>query len=127
MHEVGIMTGVLDAVEETAKQAGASRVLKITLAIGDMTEIIDDSLMFAHEILSEGTMCEGSELIINKVTPKSLCLDCGNEFSHDRFHLACPACGSYSTSLLEGRDMRIENIEVDLPEGDGEEVEGHAN
>lgn len=120
MHEVGIMTGVLDAVEQTAKQAGASRVLKITLAIGEMTEVIDDSLMFAHEILTEGTMCEGSELIINKIMPKSLCLDCGSEFAHDRFHLQCPECGSFATSLLEGRDLRIENIEVDLPEDEKE-------
>lgn len=127
MHEVGIMTGVLEAVEKTASQAGATRVLKITLGIGDMTEVIEDSLRFAHEVLTEGTICEGSELIINTITPRSLCLDCGCEFSHDRFHLACPECGSYSTSLLAGRDLRIENIEVDLPETDEEESDSHAN
>lgn len=119
------MTGVIDAVNETATKAGATRVLKITLAIGDMTEVIEDSLRFAHEILSEGTLSEGSELVINTVTPKSLCLDCGNEFSHDRFHLQCPKCESYATQLIAGRDLRIENIEVDLP--DKEEGTSHEN
>lgn len=121
------MTGVLDAVGEAANKAGATRVIKITLAIGDMTEVIEDSLRFAHEVLSEGTICEGSELVINFITPKSLCLDCGTEFSHDRFHLACPNCGGYSTSLLCGRDMRIENIEVDIPDKGNAGDDSHAN
>lgn len=42
MHELGIMTGVLQAVEESAKQAGSEKVLKISLSVGVMTEAIED-------------------------------------------------------------------------------------
>ena len=116
MHELGIMTGVMDAVEQTAAQAGATKVLKVVLSIGEMTEAIEDSLRFAFEVLTEGTMSEGAELEINMVTPRSLCLDCGAEYEHDRFHMMCPKCGSYATQLIAGREMQIDSIEVDLPD-----------
>ncbi len=116
MHELGIMTGVMEAVDQSARQAGALKVLKVTLSIGEMTEAIEDSLRFAFEVLTEGTMSEGAELVINMVKPKSRCLDCGNEYEHDRFHMACPACGGFSTELLAGRELQIDSIEVDLPD-----------
>ena len=116
MHEMSIITGVIDAVVPSAEQAGATRVLAITLRIGDMTEVVDEALDFAFEALTEGTLCEGAELIVNKVHPSSLCFECGNEFDHDRFHRACPQCGSYETRLVAGKELEIESIEVDLPE-----------
>ena len=34
MHELGIMTGVMDAVTKSAHDAGADKVLKVTLSVG---------------------------------------------------------------------------------------------
>ena len=116
MHEMSIVAGVLDAVVPSAQQAGAERVLAITLKIGDMTEVVDEALEFAFEALTEGSICEGAELVVNKVHPRSVCFECGTEFDHDRFHRKCPNCDSYETQLVAGREMEIESIEVDLPE-----------
>jgi len=116
MHEMSIVSGVIDAVVPSAEQAGATRVLAITLRIGDMTEVVDEALEFAFEALTEGTICEGAQLVVSKVHPRSLCFECGNEFDHDRFHRVCPACGSYETRLVAGKEMEIESIEVDLPD-----------
>lgn len=122
MHELGIMTGVLQAVEESAKQAGSERVLKISLSVGVMTEAIEDALRFAFEALSEGTMCESAELEITMIPPVSICAECGNEYEHDRFHMLCPECGSSFTQLIQGKELQIDSIEVDLPD-DGEDAE----
>ena len=116
MHEMGIVSGVLDAVTASARDAGADKVLKITLRIGEMTEVVDEALTFAFEALTEGTMCEGAKLEVIKVAPRSFCLECFEEFDHDRFHRICPSCGSYETQLLEGRELSIESIEVDIPD-----------
>lgn len=116
MHELGIMTGVMDAVTKTAKDAGALKVLKVTLSVGVMTEAIEDALRFAFEAITEGTMCEGAELVINMVQPRSHCLECGVEYEHDRFHMLCPECGSLATELIAGRELQIDSIEVDLPD-----------
>lgn len=116
MHEMGIMAGVLDAVRRSAEDAGATRVLSVSLSIGQMTEAIEEILVFAWEALTEGTICEGSELKVNMVAPRSLCPECGTEFEHDRFHRACPNCGNALTELVAGREMQLDSIEVDLPD-----------
>lgn len=116
MHEMSIVAGVLDAVVPSAQEAGAQRVLAISLRIGDMTEVVDEALEFAFEALTEGTLCEGAKLNVTKVHPRSVCFECGNEFDHDRFHRSCPSCNSYETQLLCGRELEIESIEVDLPD-----------
>lgn len=116
MHEMGIIAGVIDSVVPAAEQAGALCVLSISLRIGDMTEVVDEALEFAFEALTEGTICEGAELVFTKVHPRSLCFECGAEFDHDRFHRSCPSCGSFETKVTRGREMEIESIEVDLPD-----------
>lgn len=116
---MGIMTGVMDAVTASAKQAGATRVLKVSLSVGEMTEAIEDALVFAFEALSEQreyALCEGAELDITMVKPKSRCLECGAEYEHDRFHMLCPECNSFATELIAGRELQIDSIEVDLPD-----------
>ena len=113
MHELGIMTGVLDAVQTSARQAGADRVLKVSLSVGEMTEAIEDALRFAFEALSEQqeyALCAGAELDIVMVRPRSRCLECGAEYDHDRFHMLCPECGSFATELVAGRELQIDSI-----------------
>ena len=116
MHEMSIVAGVMDTVLASAKAAGATRVTAVSLRIGDMTEIVREALDFAFEVVTEGTMCEGAELQVERVLPRSFCLECYNEWEHDRFHRQCPACGSYETTLLAGRELEITGIEVDLPD-----------
>ena len=106
MHELGIMTGVLESAEEAAKNAGADKVLKISLSVGVMTEAIEDVLRFAFDALSEGTIFEGCVLEITMIQPVSICLDCGNE------------CGSPFLQLIQGKELRIDSIEVDVPDKD---------
>ena len=117
MHELGIMTGVMDSVKEAAHDAGATRLLEVTLSVGEMTEAIEDALQFAFEVLCEGDpFTEGAKLNVCMVRPKSICLECGTEYEHDRFHMFCPQCDSFATELIAGRELQIDSIEVDLPE-----------
>lgn len=121
MHELGIMTGVMDAVTKSAHDAGAGKVLKVTLSVGEMTECIQDALEFAFEALTEDDpFVRDAELTINMIKPKSRCLECGAEFEHDRFHMFCPECDSFATELLAGRELQIDSIEVDIPDDEEE-------
>lgn len=119
LHELGIMTSVLDAVKASAREAGATSVLKVSMSVGEMTEAIGDALFFAFEALTESDpLMQGAKLSIVTVKPKSHCLECGAEYEHDRFHMLCPECGSFATELLAGRELQIDSIEVDIPEDD---------
>jgi hydrogenase nickel incorporation protein HypA/HybF len=82
-----------------------------------MTEAIPDALQFAFEALCEGDdFLQGAVLDVRMVAPKSICLECGEEYTHDRFHMFCPKCDSFATELIEGRELNIDSIEVDLPD-----------
>lgn len=121
MHELGIMTGVVDSVTQAARHNGATKILKVSLAVGEMTEAIEDALQFAFEALTDrDPFFEGAELCITMVEPRSRCLECGTEFAHDRFHVTCPACGGFA-ELIQGKDLRIESIEVDIPEDESDD------
>ncbi len=121
MHELGIMTGVMDAANQAAHDAGAVKLLGITLSVGEMTEAIEDALQFAFEALTEDDpFTAGATLTIHMIRPKSICLECGHEYEHDRFHMFCPVCDSFATELIAGRELQIDSIEVDLPDDDEE-------
>ncbi|MDR2109079.1 MAG: hydrogenase maturation nickel metallochaperone HypA [Coriobacteriales bacterium] len=113
MHEMSLMQGVLDAVEKTAREAGAASVVEVRLTIGTMAEVEPDALRFAFEVLTDDTLCAGAKLEIAEVEPRSRCLQCGEEFAHDRFHRACPACDALATELIAGREMYVSSIEIE--------------
>ncbi len=118
MHEMGLIAGILESVIPAAQDAGAERITKVSLSIGEMTEVIEDVMVFAFEALTEGTLAEGAQLDLTIIAPRSVCLECGKEFDHDRLHVKCPECGSAFTQLLQGKELQVDSIEVDLPDED---------
>ena len=118
MHEMGITQEVLAAVLDASEAAGATRVNLVRLTVGELTEVVPDALQFAWECLTPGTLAEGAILEIRETPGRSACMVCGTEFEHDRFDRRCTAegCGSFSTQELSGRELRIDDIDVDLPD-----------
>jgi hydrogenase nickel incorporation protein HypA/HybF len=115
MHEFGLMQSVLENVEASARKAGAERVTEIRLVVGEMREVVPETMEFAFEALAPDTLSADARLTVTRVSPRSRCLQCGQSFEHDRFHWACPACDSLATELLAGRELYIDAIEVDIP------------
>lgn len=113
---MSVVSGILTASVETAARMDAVRIKEVHVRIGDLTEIVDDAMYFAFEALTPGTLAEGAKLLITHVQARSECVECGTSFEHGRFDVECPECGSYFCSLVEGRELEIESIEVDLPE-----------
>ncbi len=114
MHEMSIVSGILESVRPFAREAGAERVCTVNLRIGDMREVVPEALELAWEVLcEEDPLTEGCAFTVEEVHPRSRCLACGEEFAHDRFHLRCPVCGSRETSLVAGRELDIVSIEIE--------------
>lgn len=67
MHEYHIVEKIVNQAAEKAKSEGASRVTKITLALGELSGFAESSVRLYFETISEGTAAEGAELIINPI------------------------------------------------------------
>lgn len=114
MHEIGIVSGILTTVTQTAREAGASRVVCVSLRIGIMCEVVPESLSLAWEVLCEDDpLTVGAKLKVEGIRPQSRCLVCGEAFEHDRFHVRCPECGSANTHLEHGRELDIVSMEIE--------------
>lgn len=117
MHELGLMTGVVDAATKAARDAGARRLLEVRLSIGEANEAVEDALRFAFDALvATDPFTEGATLDLTMIRPRSICLECGEEFEHDLYERFCPACDSFATELVAGRELQIDSIEVDMPD-----------
>ena len=64
MHEFGIATGILDAVQKEAAMHRPARAVKVGVRIGAMAGIDPESLSFCFEALVKGTDLEPLELAI---------------------------------------------------------------
>jgi len=53
MHELSITQGMLEIVLRHAQQARAQRITQIHLVIGDLSSIVDDSVQFYFDFISQ--------------------------------------------------------------------------
>ncbi|MGB2705592.1 MAG: hydrogenase maturation nickel metallochaperone HypA [Candidatus Omnitrophota bacterium] len=64
MHEYHIVEKIVNQAAEKTKSEGASRITKITLALGELSGFAESSVRLYFETISVGTAAEGAELII---------------------------------------------------------------
>ncbi|MHB8079684.1 MAG: hydrogenase maturation nickel metallochaperone HypA [Candidatus Krumholzibacteriia bacterium] len=115
MHELPITEGILDLVLDHAARAGAARVTAVHLVIGELSGFVADSVRFCWDLVSEGTRAQGAVLQFRRVPLRLACRDCGGLFAPDGVSFDCPACGSGATGVAEGREFRVESIDIEDP------------
>lgn len=114
MHELSIITNVLDTATTAAKAQHAIKLKKVNLRIGVYKEVVDDILQFSYHLLADDDeFTKDSELVVEYVQPSSICPDCGHEWEHDMFHRACPKCGCDYGTLVHGSELEISSIEIE--------------
>ncbi|MBN2158540.1 MAG: hydrogenase maturation nickel metallochaperone HypA [Spirochaetes bacterium] len=114
MHELSIMSNVLDIVLEHAKKNGAARVVKVNLRIGHLSDIIPDWAQTYFDMLSKDTIADGAALDIERVPVSIRCHACGHEhtFPDKKWSFTCVKCDSSDIELLQGREFSITSIEI---------------
>jgi hydrogenase nickel incorporation protein HypA/HybF len=112
MHELTVTQNILDIASQHAIRAGASKVTSINITIGELSSIIDDSIMFYWEILGKDTICEGSTLVFKRIPAEFECLECLNHYLLDGELSPCPQCGSPKIKVTQGEEFYLESIEV---------------
>ena len=112
MHELSVTQGMLEIALRHAQRAEAQRITHINLAIGDLTSIVDDSVQFYFDFISQDTIAEGAQLVFRRLPATFLCRDCGNTFTPNERDFACPHCEGMRY-VVAGNEFRVESIEVE--------------
>jgi hydrogenase nickel incorporation protein HypA/HybF len=113
MHELAITENLLEIALRHAEQADAKHITRLNLIIGDLSSIVDESVQFYWDIVSEGTIADGAELHFERVPGKMRCLSCDHTFPLSAKEFVCPACGASDVIVVGGDDFRLDSIEVE--------------
>ena len=113
MHEFSITQNILSIALEKAREAKASKITMITITIGELSGIVDESVQFYFDFLRRDTIAAEAALSFNRTPFQARCRTCGRVFSPDGAAWACPACQSQQIEITSGRECYVESIEVD--------------
>lgn len=114
MHELSIATSIVESVTETAASYPGARVLEVRLRVGALASVVEDSLQFCWNIVTEDTPLAGSKLIVRTLPVIVHCANCNTDSELagvQNFH--CPRCGYIAADFRQGRELEIESIEID--------------
>lgn len=113
MHELSVTENILSISLKHATQTQASRVTAIHLVVGQLSSVVDDSVQFYWDMLSENTLCQGAILHFSRIPATFRCLDCDKEFDLADRLSTCPNCNGIRTSILSGEEFYVESIEIE--------------
>jgi len=114
MHELSIACNLVEIVEEAARAAGAARVTRVQLRLGDLAGVVEEALRFSFPVAAQGTLAEGAELAIERVPVRVVCRQCLTEQTlTPPFVFRCSACGALDVQFLQGRELQVESIEIE--------------
>jgi len=113
MHELAVTESIVEIVQRHAQQAGAVKVRRIHLLIGELSSIVDDSVQFYFDFVSQDTLAEGAELVFHRRAVALVCAACGRRWEPADADWACPACQAQQARVIQGREFSVESIEVD--------------
>lgn len=113
MHELSVTKSILEIALQHAAKAQAQRITGLYLVIGPLSSIVDDSVQFYWDVITEDTIAAGSQLHFRRTQTRLLCLDCNFTYSPEKEELACPSCGGIHIKILSGEEFSLEAIDVE--------------
>lgn len=113
MHELSLTENVIAIVKSESEKQGFTRVLEISLRIGELSGIIPDCMREFFPIAAKGTVAEGAALAIETVPAAFRCNDCGWEGRFEKHSYSCPVCGGCGVKMTSGREFYVESIKVE--------------
>ena len=103
MHELSLAGAVIDTAE---RHAGGRRVLAVRLRLGELRQVVPDSLAFYFGHVARGTLCEGAVLEHEVVRAELTCAGCDARFGLDGALFRCPAAARPMSQSSRGTNSR---------------------
>lgn len=114
MHELSLVAGLFDTLEETVREHRAAKVTMVRLKVGKLSGVVPDLLESAFDTYKKGTIADGARLEVVEVPVRFRCRDCGGDGLDVEGDFSCLACGGRNVEILEGRELLVERIELEV-------------
>jgi hydrogenase nickel incorporation protein HypA/HybF len=113
MHEMSLAEGIIQLVEDAARDQGFAHVRAIWLEIGRLSSVEPEALRFCFDVVTRGTLADGARLEIVDVPGTAWCMQCSASVAVPALYEPCPRCGGYQVQVTGGTEMRVKELEVD--------------
>lgn len=112
MHEVGLVDGIVEAVQ---RRAGDRPVARIRVRIGTLHRASQGPMDQALELVAAGTALEGAALELIQIPVTTTCGACARVADSHDLTPFCEGCGSSEISHAGGDELTLESIEYAAP------------
>ena len=113
MHEMSLAEGVLQIVEQAAREQGFARAKTVRLEIGELAGVEREALRFCFDAVVRGSIAEGCDLDFVDVPGAGWCMRCSVSVPVSERYAPCPHCGGYQIQVTGGAEMKVKDLLVD--------------
>jgi hydrogenase nickel incorporation protein HypA/HybF len=110
VHELSICSSIADI----ARRRAAGRAISvINVRVGQLRQIVPDTLVYCWTLISEETSLAGSRIVVESVPARIRCRSC--EHAADVGDLpvfACAGCGGIDVEIVAGEEFLITSLEL---------------
>jgi len=112
MHEPAIAAELIALVQEETAKSGhpAAPIISITVRIGALRAVVEESLRLAFDVLKVSTPLENANLIIEDIPISGSCRRCGADFRPQEPIFICADCGSGDLDIRQGNELDLLSI-----------------
>jgi hydrogenase nickel incorporation protein HypA/HybF len=112
MHELSIAISMVEEVTAEVESRGGLAIEAVHLSLGSLSGVDKEALRFCYQAACEGTILDGSRLVIQIVPVTIRCPDCEHESNPESIlRLTCPHCGG-AAQVIRGHDIEVSALEV---------------
>ena len=112
MHEMSLAEGVLQLIEDSARQQAFTKVLAVWLEVGQLSGAEPQALAFCFDAVTRGSIADGAKLEIVATPGTGWCMECAATVALNEVFGACPRCGTHQVQVTGGTELRVREIEV---------------
>ncbi len=133
MHELSLVQGIMDAVEETAEERGG-RVRSFKVGVGELAQFDIRLVRQLLDDIRKGTPLEGAKVVVEPEKSKVRCMSCGRIWDFQQLAGAmsgderemvhflpellnscsrCPSCSKSYFEIEQGRSVRVIEVVLD--------------
>lgn len=125
MHELSMADAIVKTAIEVAEKNDAQQITEVTIEIGELTLLNPEQLKFMVGVLSEDTILEEAEIIIEAIPIEIKCKSCdfegpvpSDELDHFVPIVNCPECEGQNIEIIKGRECNVKTIKIEKEDED---------
>ncbi len=114
MHELSIVASLFEILEEKAREQNSRKIVRVRLKVGKLSGVVPEFLETAFDIYKKDTIASASALEIEVIPFRVKCRKCQTVSERDDFVFTCPACGSNNLETVDGTELLLEKIDLEI-------------